>query len=102
MLHFTRNIDDRSLAIRDWGPVEQSHQLWHEPLSEHCPGLEQRSQILDELTGERVVDDRHSRGSHGAPIGLTPSSENTVSRVVMSLRISTTISFLLLTPFMAM
>src|SRR5690242_17467813 len=51
MLHFARNADDRTLAIGDRGSVEQLHQFWHESLTQHRTGLEQRSQILGELTG---------------------------------------------------
>ena len=40
VLHFARNTDDRSLAIRDCGSVEQLHQFWHELLPEHRTGLE--------------------------------------------------------------
>jgi len=39
MLHFARNTDDRILAIGDRRSVEQLHQLWHEALAEHRPGL---------------------------------------------------------------
>jgi len=42
----------------------------HQALAEHRPGLEQRSQILDELTGERVADDRHSHGTRDWPSWL--------------------------------
>ena len=60
MLHFACNPDDRTFAIGDSGSAEQLHQLWHQALPEHRPGLEQRSQIFDELTGVRIANDRHS------------------------------------------
>src|SRR5277367_5940485 len=65
VLHFARNPDDRAFAIRDYRSVEQFHQVWHQTLSEHLSGLEQRSQIFDELTGERVADDRHPNRPSG-------------------------------------
>jgi hypothetical protein len=55
VLHFASDTDDRALAVGDCGSVEHLHQLWHQALAEHRPGLEQRSQILDELTGLRIT-----------------------------------------------
>ena len=60
VLHFTSDTDDRTLAVSDCGAIEQLDQLWHQTLAEHRTGLEQRSQILDELTGERVPNDPYS------------------------------------------
>jgi hypothetical protein len=70
VLHFASDAHDRAFAIRDCGSVEQLHQLWHETLPEHRTGLEQRSQILDKLTGERVADHRHTYSPRGWPICL--------------------------------
>src|SRR5207248_3336227 len=68
MLHFASNANDRAFAIRDCGSVEQLHQLGHQALPEHRTGLEQRFQILDKLTGERVGDHRHSHSPRDWPI----------------------------------
>ena len=62
MLHFASDAHNRAFAVGDCGSVEQLHQLGHEALPEHRTGLEQRSQILDELTGERVSDHGHAHG----------------------------------------
>src|SRR5215469_12946551 len=59
MLHFASDADDTAFAVRNGGSIEQLHQLWHKPFTQHRTGLEQRFQILDELTGERVPDDGH-------------------------------------------
>jgi hypothetical protein len=55
MLHFASHADNSAFSIRNDRSVEQSHQFWHEPLTQHRTGLEQRSQIFDELTGEWVA-----------------------------------------------
>src|SRR6266436_9509677 len=67
VLHFVSNPDDCTFAVRDCGSAEQLHQLWHQALPEHRTGLEERSQIFDELTGERVPNDRHSNGPRSWP-----------------------------------
>jgi hypothetical protein len=50
VLHFASDTNDRAFAVGNCGSVEQLHQLWHQALPEHRTRLEQRSQILDELT----------------------------------------------------
>src|SRR5215469_753648 len=70
MLHFASDTNDSAFAIRDGGSVEQLHQLWHQALPEHSTGLEQRSQILDELTGEWVANNRHSDSPRNWPTCL--------------------------------
>src|ERR1700737_849137 len=68
VLHCARPPDESTFAIRDGGSVEQFHQVGHEPLPKHCPGLEQRSQILDKLTAKRVADHRYSHSPRDWPI----------------------------------
>jgi hypothetical protein len=64
---FARDANDSAFAIRDCGSVKQLRQFWHQALAKHRTGLEQRSQILDELTGERVTGHRHSHSPRGWP-----------------------------------
>src|SRR5260370_33645023 len=70
MLHFARDAHNRAFAIGDCGSAEQLDQLWHQALPEHRTGLEQRPQIFDELTSERIADYRHSHGPRDWPICL--------------------------------
>src|SRR5438876_931538 len=70
MLHFASDANDRTFAVGNCRSIEQLHQLWHQPLSEHRPRLKRRSQILDELPGERVVNNRHPDSARDWPICL--------------------------------
>ena len=89
MLHLTVDAYDRALAVRDGWPVQQLDELGHQPLAEHRPRLEQWSQIIDEPSSEGIDDHCHADCAHNRPRRCDPSSERTISRVVMNLRIST-------------
>jgi len=92
VLHFASDTDDSAFAIGDCGSIKQFHQVRHQALAEHCTSFEQRSQILDVLTGEGIADHGHAHGPRGWPICLDAKLRKVVSRVVMILRISIMIS----------
>ena len=64
MLHLSVDADECPLAVGHRRRVKQLDQIGHQPLTEHCPCLEQRPQIVDNPSGEGVADHGHTNGAH--------------------------------------
>ena len=86
---FAVNPDDCILAVGDGRTVEQLDEFGHETFAEFHTRFEQRAEIIDEASGEGVQDHRHADCARNWPRRWTPSSERTVSRILMILRILT-------------
>ena len=52
VLHVAVDTDESALAVGDGRPIEQLDEVGHETLAEHRSGFEQRSEIIDEASGE--------------------------------------------------
>ena len=89
VLHFPVDPDDCILAVGDGRTVEQLDELGHETFAEFHTRFEQRAEITDEVSGEGVQDNRHADCARNWPRRPTRSSERTVSRILMILRILT-------------
>jgi hypothetical protein len=64
VLHLAVDADDCTLSMGDGRPVEQLHEFRHEPLAEHRSRFEQRSEIIDDASGEWIGDYGHPDRTH--------------------------------------
>src|SRR5437773_8875097 len=77
VLVFASLADDRGLAVGLGGATEGLRRLLREQRPELLPRVDEQRELLDELPGERVLDDGDRRDlAYGTPRGAAPAGQD--------------------------